>query len=450
MMKSTIRILLVSIFLPLLFVSSCSSSTPSYEELTDTLHSLKPYHQPYGNENDSEYVNFQKKVGLRADKGKKPFDRDSLNELMINDEFLSVYVEKYGLYDLLDHYNLYLVNSEILGYSDDGEYTSDYIDEVKSRNRNIKNLIMDLPEYNALETSVFNSEAMEKLHGSSGFYGGKKDQVIEEETSTGEFNNANNDNAVYESSRTNIREKRYYGDWAIEYSIRYDYDPGKYGWNNGTFEDESPSWVETHNVILFYKDDIVHREKTAPELLDLYYGIIDDKMFSWEQDGYDVIGIHWIDNYRPTTSSNTSSNETASGDVGKASLGIGGFDDGESAQAQYEAQGETETILTKGYYILSIQNQSLLDGGLELGDKIITLNGIPIYTREDLSNVKEKCKPGDEAVLVVSRNDKEVTVTGKFISEDELLPDKTGIVSFEINGRTFEFNYDDSSLDLKG
>ena len=329
MRKPIIKNLLFLLLVSLLFIPSCSSSSPSYEALADSLHSLKPYDQTYGNSNDSEYTNFQIEAGLRAtDNGKRPFDTDSLNEFLLNDEFLSIYVDKYGLFDLLDHFNVYLVNSEVFGDYDKDAYTSEYVGEVKSRNEKIRSAITNLSEYKALETGVFDTKAMESLHGSKGYYGGKKDEIKEGEKQTGEFNNAQNDNAVYKSSRTDKTEKKYYGDWAVEYSVKYNYNQGKYGWNNGVFEDESPTWEETSNLIVYYKDSIVIREDNTTEgSVYIPYGIIDNKMFCWMYSGYDVVGIRWIDNYTPPETELNSNErdgvdeeETSSVEISKAEV----------------------------------------------------------------------------------------------------------------------------------
>lgn len=84
-----------------------------------------------------------------------------------------------------------------------------------------------------------------------------------------------------------------------------------------------------------------------------------------------------------------------------------------------------------------------------MGDLIVSLNGEKIKDRDELNRVTKRYKPGDEAILIVSRNHEEVTVKGEFISDEDRLPENTGTVSLEINGRIFEFNYDDGSLDLK-
>ena len=129
-------------------------------------------------------------------------------------------------------------------------------------------------------------------------------------------------------------------------------------------------------------------------------------------------------------------------------LGLGGFSNGESAQKEYEEQGETETILTEGYYVLDIRNKSLIDGGLELGDKVLSLNGETVITSNDLHNIIIRYNPGDEATLIVSRNQKELTIKGVFIETKDLLAPRKGKGSVKINGRSFEFDYDNADLVL--
>ena len=283
----------------MLVLASCS---PSSDKLVDTLHSFTPVDSAEATL-DKSGLAFQKDAGMRDEKG----ELDSLNELMINEEFFNSYIEKYGLYDLLKHYNAYL--SCAMVRSDDGTYDDGYlyIDEINDRDTKIRDALTSLPEYQQLEQVVINSSELEKLHGSDGYYAGKKDEINEQETVKGEFNDAKNDNAVYESSRTNKTEKKYYGDWEVDYSVKYTYNPGRYGWNNGVFEDEKPSWEEKSNTKLYYKGQLFGSfEDTAPEFLDIDCRIIDGNAFIWN-DNANKPGkwIKWVGNFDAGGSSNT-------------------------------------------------------------------------------------------------------------------------------------------------
>ena len=105
--------------------------------------------------------------------------------------------------------------------------------------------------------------------------------------------------------------------------------------------------------------------------------------------------------------------------------------------------------LSKGLYVYDIANQSLIDGGLQLGDRLLTLNGEAVDTEEKAVAVINEYQPGDEALLVVSRGFDEVTVKGKFVSPSELLDYKTsGEATFEIDGRPFRVTYGEDSFGI--
>lgn len=290
------------ISLLMLVLASCS---PSGDKLVDTLHSFTSVDTAEATL-DKSGLDFQKDAGMRDEKG----ELDSLKELMINKEFFNAYIEKYGLYDLLKHYNAYL--SCAMVRSDDGTFDDGYlyIDEINDRDSQIRETLTSLPEYQELENVVINAKELEKLHGSEGYYSGKKDEINEQDTVKGEFNDSKNDNAVYESSRTNRTEKKYYGDWEVEYSVKYTYNPGKYGWNNGVFEDEKPSWEEKSNTKVYYKGELFGSfENTAPEFLDIDCRIVDGNAFIWN-DNVNKPGkwIKWVGSIDIEQNGNTQDN----------------------------------------------------------------------------------------------------------------------------------------------
>lgn len=88
-----------------------------------------------------------------------------------------------------------------------------------------------------------------------------------------------------------------------------------------------------------------------------------------------------------------------------------------------------------GVYITNVTNQTLIDGGLQPGDRIITINGENARTLDEARAVIVKHNPGDEAVLVVDRDGNQETIKGLFIKSSERLPNKTsGETVFTLDG----------------
>ena len=160
--------------------------------------------------------------------------------------------------------------------------------------------------------------------------------------------------------------------------------------------------------------------------------------------------INKLSDTNPTETAEVAEESTDNENSDQTVIGINGIDDGLSAQEQFENQGPEEDILSEGIYVFDITNKTLIDGGLELGDLIISLNGEKVLLFDDLDNVTNRYKPGDEAILVIERNHEQKTINGQFITEAERLAPRTGKGSFKINGRTFEFDYDEGILTLKG
>ena len=78
----------------------------------------------------------------------------------------------------------------------------------------------------------------------------------------------------------------------------------------------------------------------------------------------------------------------------------------------------------------------------------MTMNGEKVLIGQDLYDISAKYKPGDEMVLVVERNHEKFTIKGVFVTESDLLPYRTGVGTFKVNGHTIDFNYDEAVLTL--
>ena len=141
---------------------------------------------------------------------------------------------------------------------------------------------------------------------------------------------------------------------------------------------------------------------------------------------------------------NTPASEaTTEEDDNVAKIGVSTFDGAETQKQMEEQDSWVEGVnLAKGLYVYEITNQTLIDGGLELGDHIMSLNGENVTADSDLFDIRQKYSPGDDCVFKVSRGPEVVTIKGKFIKPSEALPEKTsGEEIFYMEGGTFRVTY---------
>lgn len=106
------------------------------------------------------------------------------------------------------------------------------------------------------------------LKGSEGFYKDHPELLkTEEYTHDGKFYNRSGQNVHYEE-KTDRRVYTAYGDYAVRIDDEYYYNQGKYGWDNGVFRDELPSWEHNTKVVLLYKDNYLVSGKSMTELMN--------------------------------------------------------------------------------------------------------------------------------------------------------------------------------------
>ena len=149
-------------------------------------------------------------------------------------------------------------------------------------------------------------------------------------------------------------------------------------------------------------------------------------------------------NQNTTSNENTANTEERTSDNEKDNSVKIGFDYlyGEEAQQVIEAEGVEETLFQDGMYIFDITNPALAEAGAKVGDRVVSLNGVNVRTFEEYSAITSKYKPGDEAVLVISRNSENVTINTKFVSKADLQPSRTtGEETVVIDGRMVRISY---------
>ena len=276
-----------------IILSGCSDGGYRYEGLVDQLHEFKPY-----------FTTSESDFDFRESVGTWPRDDDTLSDLLLDEDFFNAYVEKYGIYDLLERYNDHIYCAEDPAES---PYGSEVARELNNRNTTIKNTIFDLQAYKDLPTITFNGSSIEEYHNASGYYENMKDQKEETEVK-GEFNDSSRDNEIYKETRSQTTEVKYYGDWMVEHKYGSQYDKGKYGWDNGEFIDESPTWEKISTFTISYCGIELSRiDRDTLDGLVLEYKLVDGKLFTFKKEyPYYAQRIIWIaENVQPPNNSNS-------------------------------------------------------------------------------------------------------------------------------------------------
>lgn len=220
----------------------------------------------------------------------------------------------------------------------------------------------------------------------------------------------------------------------------------KYAAANALFKaGEFSEAKEAYEDLGEYKDSKSRAKEAADALNELDYLAADELLKAGKYEDA-VIAFSQLGDYKDSKSKAQQARKECSADK-TPNLGIV-FIDGPETQEQAESQDAWVDgfDLQDGLYVIDITNRSLIEGGLQLGDRIITLNGETIQTEEDLQRVVKMFQPGDDATVVVSRESEEVTVEGVFVLPFELLPEKqSGNEVFNIDGRKFRITYSEDS-----
>ena len=404
------KLLICAMMLLLMSMNACTTG-PNYEKLADELHAFTPNSERSAFDYDVSYLDFQEKVGLTAvDDQKYPHDVDSLKDLLINEEFYNTYIEKYGMHDLIDHFDDYLNCSEDASNYNPYDYTSAYITEVNNRDKQIHETLYSLPAYKDLDTVVFDGKEIQTQHGADGYYGGQKD-TDESRKVKGEFNDAKNDNEVYEESASQSEETSYYGDWMVRHEHGSKYDGGKYGWNNGVFEDEAAHWDSFSTFEIYYRGEEWARF-SAPSLDDIHIefkkleDVPDYRFYFAYSDIYLTDRVNWVK--EPPETGNNLSQESSS-KTGDGAKSCEAFMDGLVEYLNENMVDGKFTIDNTGKYF-TLVNDDIVQGIL-----VFYVDGEPI---KELDDSRLSLRP--EMVMLMdennSWNDAFATLSGAFIA----------------------------------
>lgn len=168
----------------------------------------------------------------------------------IDRAFIEEYLETHSVEEFFD--NLYDVDQYMREYN----FTYNYrYDKVK----HIIATALEVADLQTVSVDISNDGAL-------GFYTEHAEDYprISTKEVEGKFYNSSGGNVHYQT-RTCRNEYTYFGDFAVMHSTGYSYDKGEYGWINGKFYDELPSWRKYDNYYLEYKGDTINNKPFSTE-----------------------------------------------------------------------------------------------------------------------------------------------------------------------------------------
>ena len=173
-------------------------------------------------------------------------DYNSLSPFSIT--FVDAYIEKYSFDVFME--KLYTIYTEEYYYWDCTGFGIDNKCEYQ--------MINDMLTYALKTNGIDPTTTVLPPEGSPGFYADYPEKVPESSVSEsqGKFYNSSGENVHYQTS-TNTVTGSAHGDFAIRHEVGNSYDGGKYGWYNGVFYDELPSWTPYNNSTYYYKGTIL-------------------------------------------------------------------------------------------------------------------------------------------------------------------------------------------------
>jgi hypothetical protein len=190
--------------------------------------------------------------------------------MAINKDFVDKYLEKHTKEEFLDSViKIYIFSRNKNAFSsyrgsirDESWHT---IDEMDCQCQRLTELLTLAFQINNIEINGINSS----MAGQSGYYTENPDAEPHafEEPHSGSFYDRDGTNGRWET-KTDTGTVTYYGDYAILSVVRYQYYQGRYGWQNGIFYDELPSWKTIQFAKLYYKGEFIQEADNAWEFLN--------------------------------------------------------------------------------------------------------------------------------------------------------------------------------------
>lgn len=309
-MKKAAMVLLITM-IACISLSACSA--PSKMELfAQTLDLLEEYFDVPRDMRSSEHQTSEKQDVINDNLVELGFEGED-NTVAIDQEFIKEYLEQNSEGNFLESIALiqqYCSNQEwilsdpylrYLRHSSGGHRTTG-----GCTCQEINSIITDFLKVTDMYWISFDPNKKD----STGYYteNPNADPQPYSEKVDGKFYNSDGTNVSIEE-RTNETTIEYYGDFALATTSGYNYDEGRYGWTNGTFYDELPSWEHYTFCSLWYKGaelSVTHSKSNSitVENADKY------KLFSREEDSTYYGVLETVDSLESTDYSDTSKTHT--------------------------------------------------------------------------------------------------------------------------------------------
>lgn len=257
------KILCVVFIICLLMLSACSVTTEDKVKLFDEV--CSSIDELFATDENGNHYTLPNEDEIYEKIGKDLrilgliYDLSNEDIVPIGEEFVEAYLTAHTSEELLENYfKIYDFITD--NYRDNYSYYTNWnnkfhqTDSEECLCQRFNNLLeLILQSLDCSETSSFDIN----MKGKDGYYTQNPEanpQPFVKKVS-GDFNDADNGNEVYSSTRQNVGTVEYYGDFAVLTVKGSAYKSGFYGWRNGEFIDNSPSWESFSYCELYYKGD---------------------------------------------------------------------------------------------------------------------------------------------------------------------------------------------------
>ena len=309
-MKKAAMVLLITM-IACISLSACSAPS-KMERFTQTLDLLEEYFDVPRDMRSSEHQTSEKQDVINDNLVELGFEGED-NTVAIDQEFIKEYLEQNSEGNFLESIAL------IQQYCSNQEWilSDSYLRYLRRSSgghrttggctcQEINSIITDFLKVTDMYWITFDPNKKD----SAGYYteNPNADPQPYSEKVDGKFYNSDGTNASIEE-RTNETTIEYYGDFALATTSGYNYDEGRYGWTNGIFYDELPSWEHYTFCSLWYKGaelSVTHSKSNSitVENADKY------KIFSREEDSTYYGVLETVASLESTDYSDTSKTHT--------------------------------------------------------------------------------------------------------------------------------------------
>ncbi len=209
-------------------------------------------------------------LGLCYDQDEKKWN----GTWLIDEDFISEYIEKYGVEEFLGAYEKYIAGFiEPASWTSASAYYSGEDDASFAKNNG------DLLTHISNTTEMlFNMPDVFDVVGYSPSTDAVIDEVSDENSVSGEFNEGS-DNHVVTRSSTLTTDTFTYDGYVVEHIYGKRYEEGELGWRNGKFIDEPSKFIPVDTWRLYVGDNCILGPANSLEGLDCRWIACGDKKY---------------------------------------------------------------------------------------------------------------------------------------------------------------------------